>query len=391
MTQTNGFFTTSDQAHLYYEVHGKGQPLFLVHGWQCSSRFWQHNIPELSKHFQVIVMDNRGHGKSSKGLQGQIVARYAQDIRELSEFLGLKNFILMGWSLGGPTVLSYWQQYKTDSNLIGLGLIDMTPFPFSPEEWNSQGLRNYNMEGFNAQVNRLVNEREEYFEFFANAIFKDGKRPAGTDWVIEEFRKLPPWLSAAIYSDYIATDFTNVLPTITVPTLVVNADGPVFAWGIKQGTYLTSLIPNGKFVAFTESGHMLFYEEAEKFNQTVSDFIKDCLLQQCCASRFDLRIRNFKITSIPGISNVTRQLGKIQQTMHLFLRVTAYDPQNITDIGTIHTQNKIIFFIIFFGKLHSIFDPAPVFYVFPDAQDYLFLPCLYLPMQSQTCPQALLF
>ena len=165
MTQTNGFFTTSDQAHLYYEVHGKGQPLFLVHGWQCSSRFWQHNIPELSKHFQVIVMDNRGHGKSSKGLQGQIVARYAQDIRELSEFLGLKNFILMGWSLGGPTVLSYWQQYKTDSNLIGLGLIDMTPFPFSPEEWNSQGLRNYNMEGFNAQVNRLVNEREEYFEF----------------------------------------------------------------------------------------------------------------------------------------------------------------------------------------------------------------------------------
>lgn len=68
---------------------------------------------------------------------------------------------------------------------------------------------------------------KEYFEFFANAIFKDGQRPAGTDWVIEEFRKLPPWLSAAIYSDYIATDFTNVLPTITVPTLVVNADGPV--------------------------------------------------------------------------------------------------------------------------------------------------------------------
>ena len=137
-----------------------------------------------------------------------------------------------------------------------------------------------NMEGFNAQVNRLINEREEYFEFFANAIFKDGKRPAGTDWVIEEFRKLPPWLSAAIYSDYIATDFTDVLPTITVPTLVVNADGPVFAWGIKQGTYLTTLIPNGKFVPFTESGHMLFYEEADKFNKTVSDFVKDCMVQK---------------------------------------------------------------------------------------------------------------
>ena len=113
---------------------------------------------------------------------------------------------------------------------------------------------------------------------FCKRNFKDGKRPAGTDWVIEEFRKLPPWLSAAIYSDYIATDFTNVLPTITVPTLVVTPTD-LFCLGNQAGTYLTSLIPNGKFVAFTESGHMLFYEEAEKFNQTVSDFIKDCLTQ----------------------------------------------------------------------------------------------------------------
>ena len=75
-------------------------------------------------------MDNRGHGKSSKGLQGQIVARYAQDIRELSEFLGLKNFILMGWSLGGPTVLSYWQQYKNrqQSDRSGADRYDAIPF-----------------------------------------------------------------------------------------------------------------------------------------------------------------------------------------------------------------------------------------------------------------------
>lgn len=137
MTQTNGFFTTSDSAHLYYEVHGSGQPLFLVHGWQCSSKFWQRNVNELAQKFQVIIMDNRGHGQSSKGLHGQTLARYAQDVRELSEFLHLKDFILMGWSLGGPILLSYWQQYKHNSNLRGLGLIDMTTFPFSPEEWNS--------------------------------------------------------------------------------------------------------------------------------------------------------------------------------------------------------------------------------------------------------------
>ena len=70
----------------------------------------------------------------------------------------------------------------------------MTPFPFSPEPWNTQGLHGYNMDGFNVIAQRLAYDREAYFETFANNIFKDGKRPAGTDWVIEEFRKLPPWI-----------------------------------------------------------------------------------------------------------------------------------------------------------------------------------------------------
>lgn len=106
--------------------------------------------------------------------------------------------------------------------------------PFRSEEWNGRGLRNYNMEGFNAQVSRLVNEREEYFEFFANAIFKDGKRPAGTDWVVKN-SIARAWLSAAIYSDYIATDFTNVLPTITVP-LWSSTPTDLFAWESSRRT-----------------------------------------------------------------------------------------------------------------------------------------------------------
>lgn len=152
----------------------------------------------------------------------------------------------------------------------------MTPFPFSPEPWNTQGLHGYNMDGFNVIAQRLAYDREAYFETFANNIFKDGKRPAGTDWVIEEFRKLPPWISAAIYSDYLSSDFTGVLPTIDVPVIVMNADGPVFTAGIKQGQHIAAQLPYGSFEAFTESGHMLFYEEAAKFNALVRDFVTKC-------------------------------------------------------------------------------------------------------------------
>lgn len=270
-----GYFNTRDSAHLYYEVRGTGRPLVLIHGWQCSHLFWQRNVDELAEDFTVVTLDLRGHGNSSKGLHGLTIRQYACDVYDLIEFLGLKDAVVMGWSMGGPIVLSYFDQFG-QQQVKGLGLIDMTPFPFSPEPWNTQGLHGYNMDGFNVIAQRLAYDREAYLATFANNIFKDGKRPEGTDWVIEEFKKLPPWISAAIYSDYLSSDFTGVLPTIDVPVLVCNADGPVFSAGIKQGQHIASQIPYGEFVPFTESGHMLFYEEADKFNTTVRNFVNKC-------------------------------------------------------------------------------------------------------------------
>lgn len=270
-----GYFNTADSAHLYYEVRGTGRPLVLIHGWQCSHLFWQRNVDELARDFTVVTLDLRGHGNSSKGLHGITIKQFACDVYDLINYLDLKDAVVMGWSMGGPIVLSYFDQFGQEQ-IKGLGLIDMTPFPFSPEPWNTQGLHGYNMDGFNVIAQRLAYDREAYFETFANNIFKDGKRPAGTDWVIEEFRKLPPWISAAIYSDYLSSDFTGVLPTIDVPVIVMNADGPVFTAGIKQGQHIAAQLPYGQFEAFTESGHMLFYEEAAKFNALVRDFVTKC-------------------------------------------------------------------------------------------------------------------
>ena len=273
---TKGFFRTSDEAVIYYEVDGEGQPLLLVHGWSCSSKFFQRNVPVLKKHFKVVTLDLRGHGQSSKGLHGYVLSRLAQDIRELIIELKLENVILMGWSLGGPTPLSYWQQFKSNSKLAGLGLIDMTAFPFSDGEWNSHSLRNHNAEGFNVMVNNLLNHREAFFNAFINGMFYHATQPTGTEWVNDECLKLPPYIGIALYSDYIYSDFTNVLPTITIPTVVFSANSKIFVESIKQGQYMAAQIPNGECVPFYQSGHMLFYEEAEKFNNTVIEFAKKC-------------------------------------------------------------------------------------------------------------------
>jgi non-heme chloroperoxidase len=120
------YLETRDGAKIYYQDQGEGQPILLVHGWMCSSKFWQKNVPELANQFRVVTIDLRGHGNSSKVLTGHSVGQYARDVREVIEHLMLQDVVLVGWSLGGPVVLSYYQQYGRASHLKALGLVDAT-------------------------------------------------------------------------------------------------------------------------------------------------------------------------------------------------------------------------------------------------------------------------
>lgn len=269
------YFKTKDGTSLWVHVQGQGRPLLLCHGWLCSSRFWQRNEAELAKHFQVITFDLRGFGKSQKTLQGHTIAQYAADIHEMITEFGLQNVILGGWSLGGPVVLSYWQQFAKEARVTALMLIDMTPFPFSPAEWNSHGLRNFNSDGFNQQVNTMINDRENFLTGFYHKCFHAGVAPVGSEWALEEMHHAPTWIAVAAYSDYLFQDFTAVLSGVTVPTLVMNADSPIFPRGIEQGKHLAASCIRGEFLDFPGCGHTFFYEAPERFNQAVIQFGKE--------------------------------------------------------------------------------------------------------------------
>ena len=271
----NGFVRTSDGAYVYYESEGSGQPLVLVHGWGCSTRFYARNVAGLKDSFRVVTVDLRGHGRSSKGSDGYTLDRLAKDLHEVIVALGLENVLLMGWSLGGPTMLAYWKQFgKEEGRLAGLGLIDMTPYPFSGEPWNSHSLRGCNADGFNAFVRAYTGSRDKFTDAFLANIMPDRKLPAEDAWMKEEALKVPVWAGVALYGDYCYTDYTDVLPTITVPVIVFSADSGIFPRSIEQGRAIAAMIPRATFVPFEKGGHALFYYEAEKFNQAVRDFAR---------------------------------------------------------------------------------------------------------------------
>ncbi|SEG31708.1 Pimeloyl-ACP methyl ester carboxylesterase [Halpernia humi] len=99
-------------ADIYYEVYGKGKPLFLLHGNGGSIDAFTKEIPELSKHFMVIAMDTRAQGKSTDTSTEPLSYRkFADDVKALSDYLHLKKINIFGWSDGGNTAIEFAIKY----------------------------------------------------------------------------------------------------------------------------------------------------------------------------------------------------------------------------------------------------------------------------------------
>lgn len=266
----SGLVEASDGALIYYEVTGEGPPVLFVHGWTMSSRFWVRQAEGLSNDFTVVTMDLRAHGSSSKVLHGHTIPQYARDLRTVIEALRLDQVTLVGWSLAGPVVLDHWSKYGAD-RIEALVLVDTTPFPFSPADWNAHGLKNYSFDQMNVALASLFENRQAFARRFIDSMFTSGTAPhADMDWMLTETMKTPSAVAAAIYSDFLMRDYTRVLSTITVPTTVVAANSDIFERGVAQGRWIASQIPAATFVESNCGGHVLFYTDVAMFNEAVA-------------------------------------------------------------------------------------------------------------------------
>src|SRR6516164_8770953 len=102
----------STSIHLYYEDHGSGQPVVLIHGYPLSSASWEKQVPVLlASGRRVITYDRRGFGKSSQPTTGYNYDTFAADLNQLVTQLKLRNFALVGFSMGGGEVARYLGTY----------------------------------------------------------------------------------------------------------------------------------------------------------------------------------------------------------------------------------------------------------------------------------------
>ena len=270
------YFRTSDDAILYFEDHGAGKPIVLVPGFVCTTRFFDKNVEGLAKTNRVITFDPRGQGNSSKGLHGHTVSRNAQDIKELLDYLDVKDATLLGWSMSGQFVLKYHMLFG-DYRIDSIGLLDCPLGAMYDEEWNAHGLKGFNMDGFNKFLVLSYNNNEGYCAGFAKKIWS-GNDDSMIEWSAAEFLKTPAYISFAIYSDLVFQNGYEMLPKVTVPILFMGADSAVTANGKALATkyYPENTNPDvyKESHTFETGGHVFFFVNPDEFNAKVAAFAK---------------------------------------------------------------------------------------------------------------------
>lgn len=121
---------------LYYEEEGAGQPVVLIHGWKASAKVYDEpsRILTAEGNYRCIRYDHCGHMRSDIPDSGPSLQTLAEDLRELITALQLANPILVGWSMGGMTVLEYIRLYGSDG-LNRIVLVDIGPKSLNDATW----------------------------------------------------------------------------------------------------------------------------------------------------------------------------------------------------------------------------------------------------------------
>src|SRR6201996_9785831 len=107
--------TTKDGTDIYYKDWGSGKPVVFSHGWPLSADAFEDQMFFLtSRGYRCIAHDRRGHGRSDQPWDGNNMDRYADDLAELIEHLGLRDINLVGHSTGGGEVVRYVGRPRTE-------------------------------------------------------------------------------------------------------------------------------------------------------------------------------------------------------------------------------------------------------------------------------------
>ncbi|KKI92823.1 esterase [Bacillus sp. SA1-12] len=258
-----GYFVTVEPGvNLYVEDINPGgsKTIVFIHGWPLSHKQFEYQfdvLPALG--YRCIGIDWRGFGQSDKPMSGYTFNRLADDIRTVVGALQLDNFTLAGHSTGGAIAIRYMSRYN-GYGVSKLVLIDAAaPTGFSTETANKL-------------LKETLNDRPKMMQGVTDSFFFQYVTRPFADWFFQMGLQAAGWSTAAVIVLLRDEKLHDDLPKIVAPTLIVHGiHDKVIPF--SQAQELHQKIRNSQLVPFQYSGHGPFWEERDKFNQLLTQFI----------------------------------------------------------------------------------------------------------------------
>ncbi len=265
----------SGSIDIYYEDHGSGQPVVLIHGYPLDGHSWEKQLPVLlDAGKRVITYDRRGFGHSSQPVVGYDYDTFAADLKALIDQLDLRGMVLAGFSMGTGEVTRYLGTYGSDRVEKAALFGPIPPFLLQTPD-NPKGLPQSVFDGFEQMIKA---DRYAWFKFFFDNFYNvdelRGTRISDDAWnasfqvaaassAYATLACVPTWL----------TDFRPDLPKIDVPLLVVQGTEDRILPIDATGRRLPELVRDIRFVEVEGGPHNIGWTHPEEVNRALLDFL----------------------------------------------------------------------------------------------------------------------
>jgi non-heme chloroperoxidase len=265
----------SASTDLYYEDHGSGQPVVLIHGWPLSGAAWEKQVPALlDAGHRVITYDRRGFGDSSKPAAGYDYDTFADDLDRVITTLDLRDVVLVGHSMGTGEVTRYLGKYGSGrvNRAVLLGV--MPPFLLKTAD-NPTGV---DQSVFDGIISSIAKDRHAYawdfIENFYNADVLGGDRVS--DEVLRSSWNLAEESSAKAFADSVPawlTDFRADVQRVDVPMLMIHGDSDRILPIESTAVPYSKMVGDSRLVTVPGGPHGIPWTHADLVNRELMSFI----------------------------------------------------------------------------------------------------------------------
>ena len=229
---------------VHYCVYGKGTPVILLHGGLANSDYWGHQITALAPNHMVIVMDSRGHGRSTRDARGFGYDLMADDVVALMDVLGVRKADIVGWSDGGIIGLDLALRHKDRVGKIFAFAANSLTSGVKDEVEKSPTFAAY-LARAGREYQAHSSTPDTYDDFLAQISKMWAEQPNWTDGQLQSIQS-PVWIVDGDHDEAIRREHTE---------------------------YLAATIPHAGLLILPNASHFAFLQDPDMFNRAMLRFL----------------------------------------------------------------------------------------------------------------------